>query len=199
MKIFNFFKTHFFSIVLTFVDDFTLNSDNNKEILKFWAMLAFVGLHWPFWPLWPWMIFLSKNWPLLIKIKHNWSVSNNQMSKPITKQDRTFWSTVPHECICGDIVWSVKKVVLIKTGFNYIKKYKIKFDLFLQKKAWKEQLFFQRRWGRQSQQTDQVLPSFVVDNFVSSSDLFFCLSCPQSHYIEVAQKGVSKTQLIVNI
>ena len=32
MKIFNFLKTHFFSIVLTFVDDFTLNSDNNKEI-----------------------------------------------------------------------------------------------------------------------------------------------------------------------
>ena len=32
MKISNFFKTHFFSIALTFVDDFTLNSDNNKEI-----------------------------------------------------------------------------------------------------------------------------------------------------------------------
>ena len=27
-------------------------------------MLAFVGLHWPFWPLWPWMIFVSKKWPL---------------------------------------------------------------------------------------------------------------------------------------
>jgi hypothetical protein len=65
MKISNFLKTPFFSIVLTFVDDFTLNSDNNKE------MLAFVGLHWPFWPLWPWMIFLSKNWTLMIKIKHN--------------------------------------------------------------------------------------------------------------------------------
>ena len=121
----------------------------------------------------------------------------------IKKKKNRLWYVAthchPHECICGDIVWSVKKVLLIKTGFNYIKKYKIKFDLFLQKKAWKEQLFFQRRWGRQSQQTDQVLPSFVVDNFVSSSDLFFCLSCPQSHYIEVAQKGVSKTQLIVNI
>jgi hypothetical protein len=32
MKISNFLKTHFFSIVLTFVGDFTLNSDNNKEI-----------------------------------------------------------------------------------------------------------------------------------------------------------------------
>ena len=31
MKISNFLKAHFFSIVLTFVDDFTLNSDNNKE------------------------------------------------------------------------------------------------------------------------------------------------------------------------
>ena len=30
--------------------DFTLNSDNNKEILSFglcWPLLAFVGLHWP--------------------------------------------------------------------------------------------------------------------------------------------------------
>ena len=50
MKISNFLKTHFFSIVLTFVDDFTLNSDNNKEIWSFglcWpsmAFLAFVAL-----------------------------------------------------------------------------------------------------------------------------------------------------------
>ena len=47
MKISNFFKTHFFSIVLTFVDDFTLNSDNNKEIWSFglcWPLLAFIGL-----------------------------------------------------------------------------------------------------------------------------------------------------------
>jgi hypothetical protein len=46
---------------LTFIDDFTLNSDNYKGNLKF-------GLCWPFWP---WIIFLSKNWPLLKKIKHN--------------------------------------------------------------------------------------------------------------------------------
>ena len=32
IKISNFLKTYVFSIVLTFVDDFTLNSDNNKEI-----------------------------------------------------------------------------------------------------------------------------------------------------------------------
>ena len=50
MKISNFLKTHFFSIVLTFVDDFTLNSDNNKEVLSFglcwpsFASLAFVAL-----------------------------------------------------------------------------------------------------------------------------------------------------------
>ena len=47
MKISNFLKTHFPSIVLTFVDDFTLNSDNNKEIWSFmqcWPLLAFIGL-----------------------------------------------------------------------------------------------------------------------------------------------------------
>jgi hypothetical protein len=32
MKISDFLKTHFFSIIFTFIDDFTLNSDNNKEI-----------------------------------------------------------------------------------------------------------------------------------------------------------------------
>ena len=31
-KIFNFLKRHFSGIIFTFVDDFTLNSDNNKEI-----------------------------------------------------------------------------------------------------------------------------------------------------------------------
>ena len=29
---FNFLKTHFSGITFTFVDDYTLNSDNNKEI-----------------------------------------------------------------------------------------------------------------------------------------------------------------------
>ena len=46
MEISDFIKTHFFSIIFSFINDFTLNSDNNKE--KFWTLLAFVGLHWPF-------------------------------------------------------------------------------------------------------------------------------------------------------
>ena len=32
MKISDFLKTHFFSIIFTFIDDFKLNSGNNKEI-----------------------------------------------------------------------------------------------------------------------------------------------------------------------
>ena len=32
MKISDFLKTHFFIIIFTCIDDFTLNSDNNKEI-----------------------------------------------------------------------------------------------------------------------------------------------------------------------
>ena len=46
MEIFNFLKTHFSGILFTFVDDFTLNIDNNKEIWSFglcWP-LAFVAL-----------------------------------------------------------------------------------------------------------------------------------------------------------
>mgnify|MGYP007048739356 CR=1 FL=1 len=47
MKISNFSKTHSFGIIFTFVDDFTLNSDNNKEIWSLglcWPLLAFIGL-----------------------------------------------------------------------------------------------------------------------------------------------------------
>ena len=44
MKISNFLKTHFFSIVLTFVDDFTLNSDNNK--FEKFEVLGYAGLCW---------------------------------------------------------------------------------------------------------------------------------------------------------
>ena len=44
MEISDFLKTHFFIIIFTCIDDFTLNGDNNKEILKFWTLLAFVGL-----------------------------------------------------------------------------------------------------------------------------------------------------------
>jgi hypothetical protein len=57
MKISNFFKTPFFSITHTFIDDYTLTIDDIKEFWKFWTLLAFAGLHWPFWPLWPWMNF----------------------------------------------------------------------------------------------------------------------------------------------
>jgi hypothetical protein len=47
MKISDFFNTHFFSIIFTFIEDFTLNSDDNKEIESFglcWSLLAFIGL-----------------------------------------------------------------------------------------------------------------------------------------------------------
>jgi hypothetical protein len=54
MKISNFFKTLFFNITLTFIDDSTLNIDDQR-FLKFWTFVAFAGLHWPFWPLWAWM------------------------------------------------------------------------------------------------------------------------------------------------
>ena len=56
MKISDFLKT-FFRTLLTFIDDFTLNSYNHQENLKVWTLLAFVGLHRPFWPLWPWIFF----------------------------------------------------------------------------------------------------------------------------------------------
>ena len=58
------------------------------------------------------------------------------------------------------------------------RKSKIKVDFFL--------LFLQ--W---IQQTDQVLPSSVVDNFKGFISISLRLSCPKSHYIEVAQKGVT--------
>ena len=32
MKVSDFLKTHSFIIIFTFIDDFTLNNDNNKEI-----------------------------------------------------------------------------------------------------------------------------------------------------------------------
>ena len=94
MKISDSLKTHFFSIILTFIDDFTLNSDNYKRNLKFglcWPLLAFIGL---FLPLWPWINFLRKNWPFLIKIKHNWPVSNNRISKSISEGYLAFQITV---------------------------------------------------------------------------------------------------------
>ena len=47
MKISNFFKTPFFSITLTFIDDYTLTIDDIKEFWSFglcWPLLAFIGL-----------------------------------------------------------------------------------------------------------------------------------------------------------
>jgi hypothetical protein len=43
MKISDLKKTRFFSIILTFIDDFTLNNDNYKGNLKFWTLLAFLA------------------------------------------------------------------------------------------------------------------------------------------------------------
>jgi hypothetical protein len=47
MKISDSLKTHFFSIILTFIDDFTLNSNNYKGNLDFaglcWPSLAFLA------------------------------------------------------------------------------------------------------------------------------------------------------------
>jgi hypothetical protein len=43
MNISNFFKTVFFCITLTFIDDYTLNIDDIKKF----EVLAFAGLCWP--------------------------------------------------------------------------------------------------------------------------------------------------------
>ena len=83
-------------------------------------MLAFVGLHWPFWPLWPWMIFLSKKWPLLIKIKHNWHVSNNQMSKPIAKRVSPTWITVSYYACPPVYLHSIFEILSVtRIFFNF--------------------------------------------------------------------------------
>ena len=60
--------------------------------MKF-KVLDFAGLCWPslaFYGLCGLACFLRKNWPLLIKIKHNWPVSDSQMSKSIAEGARTF-------------------------------------------------------------------------------------------------------------
>ena len=62
--------------------------------MKVWTLLAFVGLHWPFWPLWPWRIFLKQKLAFMIKIKHNWPVSNNHFSKSISEGGWAFQITV---------------------------------------------------------------------------------------------------------
>ena len=93
MKILDFLKTNFFSMIFTFIYDLLLNSDN-KEIWRF-------GLCWP---LWPWLNFIGKNWPLLIEIKHNWPVSINQMSKSISISDQAF-TTYLVFWMCTKVIW----------------------------------------------------------------------------------------------
>ena len=60
-------------------------------IINKFEVLDYAGLCWP---LWPWMIFFNKNWPFLMKIKHNWTVSNNQISKSISEGYQVFQITV---------------------------------------------------------------------------------------------------------
>ena len=95
------------SISFPFIDNFTLNIDKINGFLKFWPLMTFFGLFWPFWPLWPWMNFLSKNWPLLIKIKHNWPVSNNQMS------NCQFSKVIMHfNSLCGLCIMTLSQALL---------------------------------------------------------------------------------------
>ena len=87
-------KQLFHSITFPFIHDFTWNIDEINKFLKVWPLMAFFGLHWPIWPLWPWMNYKSKKWPLQIKIRHNWPVSNIQMSKTNNEPDWAFWISV---------------------------------------------------------------------------------------------------------
>ena len=54
-------------------------------------VLAFDGLFGLFCP---WMIFLSKGQSLMINIKQNWEVSNNQMSKRIYESKSLIYGIV---------------------------------------------------------------------------------------------------------
>ena len=47
MKISNFWKTKFPSIKFPFIDDFVLNIHEINDFLKFWPLMAFIGLYWP--------------------------------------------------------------------------------------------------------------------------------------------------------
>ena len=111
MKISNFGKTNFFSITFPFIDDFALNIHEINDFLKFWPLMAFFGLHWPFWSFWPWMNFLSKDQPLVIKIKQNWAVSNHQMSKPNCESKSPIYSTVLRQSVK---YWEQRETGLLK-------------------------------------------------------------------------------------
>ena len=112
MKISNFWKTNFLSITFPFIDDFALNIHEINDFLKFWPLMAFFGIHWPFWSFWPWMNFLSKDQSLVIKIKQNWAVSNNQMSKPNFESKLPIYSTV--------FIAPVDLLLVLNCGVNVI-------------------------------------------------------------------------------
>ena len=85
MKISNFFKTPFFTITLTFIDDYTLNIDDIKE---FWSF----GLCWPLLAFLAFLAFVTLDESFkqkvanLVKNKQNWPVCINQMLKPIPNE-----------------------------------------------------------------------------------------------------------------
>ena len=100
LKISDFWKTKFPIIKFPFIDDFTLNIHEIHDFLMFWSLMAFFGLHWPFWSFWPWMNFLSKYQPLVMKIKQKRAVSYNQMSKPNSESKSPIYSTVTLRNLC---------------------------------------------------------------------------------------------------
>ena len=93
MKMKFFEKQLFLIITFPLMDDFILNID---KINDFWSF----GLHWPFLAL---DEVLSKDQPLMLNIKQNWAVSNNQMSKPISESESPTYSTV---------LWVLMSIVL---------------------------------------------------------------------------------------
>ena len=46
--------------------------------MKFWTLLAFVGLHWPFWPLWPWIKILSRKY---VELNWGWIMPEQKCEK----------------------------------------------------------------------------------------------------------------------
>ena len=139
MKISNFWKTKFPSIKFPFIDDFALNIHEINVFLMFWSLMAFFGLHWPFWSFWPWMNFLSKDQPLVMKIKQNWAVFYNQMSKPNYESKLPIYSTVikrpPNQYI-------LLLFLFLKSGFKVLKHLVWKLD---KEQFW--QFFGKRAFG----------------------------------------------------
>ena len=82
---FQFSKTLFFSITLTFIDDYVLNINDIKE---FWSF----GLCWPLLAFLAFLAFVTLDESFkqkvanLVKNKQNWPVCINQMLKPIPNE-----------------------------------------------------------------------------------------------------------------